>query len=132
MQQAGLVDFIPVKRGSIIVALLMVGVLSGTPLVACPLPGMAATEYQATCCQDMGHNCDHGGMSPWHSCCQTVSPPEQASLTASSFTFFVSLMHTGSADPGSASAALRAFSTAMSVGYSPPQAHVAATEILRI
>jgi len=95
------------------------------------LPGAMADDESA-CCREMGSDCDHGNMASSHSCCQTLSGSDQASLAKASFKLSVNLFYLGQPDLGLNPRPRQTSHAVASLGHSPPEASPPATEILRI
>jgi len=95
------------------------------------LPGATADDESA-CCREMGSDCDHGNMLSSHSCCQTLSGLDQASLAKASFKLAVNLFYLGQPDLGLNLDPRQTSHAVVSLGHSPPEASPTATEILRI
>jgi hypothetical protein len=122
----------PVKYVAKIGVLLVIAVLAGTPLLACMLPGGATTDEESACCREMGSECDHGTMPSSHSCCQTLSPSDQAALVKASFKLSMNLLYLGAPEIDSDQGLPQVISSAISIGHSPPEGSPASFQILRI
>jgi len=95
------------------------------------LPGATADDESA-CCREMGSDCDHGNMQSSHSCCQTLSGLDQASLAKASFKLSVNLFYLGQPDLGLNLDPRETSYAVAGLGHSPPEASPPPTEILRI
>lgn len=128
------VDFRSVKHLTKIGVFLLIGLLGGSPVFACMLPGTAATADEAACCREMASECGHGNMSSSHSCCKTLSVPEQASLAKGTFQLFQQLspLYIVQASFDSAQGVQQVLHLVVGIGHSPPEAPPSSSAILRI
>jgi len=112
---------------------LMITVLSGSPLVACMLPGGATTAEESACCREMRGQCGHGKMPSSHSCCKTLSAPDQAALAKVPFKVLQQFDLLFIAQPAfdSARSLPQIFGTVVAFGHSPPETPPSSFEILR-
>src|SRR5262249_7927896 len=98
------------------------------------LPGTATTAEEAACCQEMASECGHGAMPSSHSCCKTVSVPEQASLAKGAFDLFQQLSPLYIVQPAfdSIQNTNQVLHLVVGVGHSPPETPPSSSAILRI
>lgn len=113
---------------------LLIGVMGGAPVVACMLPGAVTTAEEAACCREMAPDCGQADMPSSHSCCKTLSAPEQASLAKGTFELFqqLSLLYIVQPSFDSIQAAQQVLHPRVDLGHSPPEAPPSSSAILRI
>ena len=63
-----------------LVAVALLFVVSGAPLMACLAPDAQLTEAEKACCRDMAKECGSMDMSADHSCCQKIVPDQKDAL----------------------------------------------------
>jgi hypothetical protein len=119
------------KFGVLVLALLIAGV----PVMACVLPSAALTAQEKACCRQMANQCGHDQMPSSHSCCKTVSPPDQTATVKSPFNLGYQLQVPGLPELTSPFFGLpepATFAVVSVLGHSPPQAQPVSPDILRI
>jgi len=62
----------------------LVVLIAAAPLMACMLPSGVTTVAEKACCRKMAGECGHSQMPASHSCCKTVSSPNQIAVAKSS------------------------------------------------
>ena len=132
--QTAFVDFRAVKHVTRVGVFLLISLLGGSPVFACMLPGTATTADEAACCRKMASECGHGNMPSSHSCCKTLSVPEQASLAKGTFQLFQQLspLYIVQASFDSAHGIQQVLHLVVGIGHSPPETPPSASAILRI
>src|SRR6267154_1554688 len=73
------------KRIAKIGILALMALISARPLMACMLPSVVMNAQEKACCRRMAHSCGDHTMPSSHSCCKTVSSPEQVAVARSAF-----------------------------------------------
>jgi hypothetical protein len=114
--------------------LLLVLLMAAGQLMACMLPSSVLTVEEQACCREMANQCGHQGMAQSHSCCKTLTPPDQSAVTKSSFDLsyqahFLFLPEAGIQVPKLPQHAAPGFALP---DHSPPQAPPIFADILRI
>src|SRR5437899_8768921 len=112
----------------------MICLFAGSPVFACMLPGAVTTAEEAACCREMASDCGHANMPSPHSCCKTLSAPDQAAVAKGSFKLFQQLNPLYVVQPSfdSVPAVQQVFRPVVGIGHSPPEAPPSSSTILRI
>lgn len=118
------------KFGILLLALL----IGGVPVMACMLPSTALTAQEQACCRQNANQCGHNQMPSSHSCCKTVSPPDQSAVVNSWFKmgYHVQVLHFSQPTVQLAELPQRTFADFHAMGHSPRQAPPSSLNILRI
>ena len=82
----------------------------------------------------MAHQCGHNGVSSSHSCCKTISAPDQSAVAKSSFKLAYQVQLLDFAQPTDQLSVLPqlGLTTSAVLGHSPPQSPPSSCDILRI
>src|SRR5438309_8362503 len=109
-------------------------VVGGAPLMACMLPSNIMTAQEKDCCRRMAHRCGDHSMPSSHSCCKTVTSPEQVAVarSASSQTPQLDLFYLMQPTVAFGDMVHRAVVRSSAPGPSPPESPPSSSNILRI
>ena len=133
-EKTAFVDSKAVARVGKIGVLLLICLLVGSPVFACMLPGAVTTAEEAACCREMASDCGHADTPSSHSCCQTLSAPDQAAVAKGSFKLLQQLNPLYVVQPSfdSVPAVQRVLLPVAGIGHSPPETPPSSSAILRI
>src|ERR1051326_1199017 len=112
----------------------LVMVLGGAPLMACMLPSNNMTAQEKSCCRRMAHRCGDHTMPSSHSCCKTVSSPEQVAVARAPYSQTRQVHFVYLVQPTTAFGDMphRVALHSSAPGHSPPESPPSSSDILRI
>lgn len=110
----------------------LIAMLLAPEVMACLLPSSVLTAEERACCQDMANECGGMDMPSSHSCCKTLSAPDQTAVAKASFKLSSQLVLAYFIQPAEFSPVVSLTSHIVaSLGHSPPETPPSSSEILR-
>jgi hypothetical protein len=114
--------------------LLLLLLMAGGQVMACMLPSGVLTAEEKACCREMADQCGHDRMPPSHSCCKTITPPDERAVAKSSFdlNYQVQVLSLPQAIIQVAELPQHVLAVSAILSHSPPEAQPFSIDILRI
>jgi hypothetical protein len=110
----------------------LVAMLLAPAVMACLSPASSLNAEERACCREMANECGDMDMPSSHSCCKTLSGPDQNAVAKVSFKLSTQLELAYFVQPLEFSATIPLASHVVAIlGRSPPETPTAAFEILR-
>lgn len=110
----------------------LIAMLLAPGVMACVLPASPLNAEERACCREMANECGDMDMPSSHSCCKTLSAPDQNAVAKASFKLSTQLELACFVQPVEFSATIPLGSHVVAIlGHSPPETPPAAFEILR-
>lgn len=112
--------------------LALIAMILAPAVMACLVPNSALTAEERACCREMADGCGEMDMPSSHSCCKTLSAPDQTAVAKVSFKLSTQLELAHFIEPAEFSPTASLPSRVVAdLGHSPPEAPPASFEILR-